>query len=86
MNMRMFYIIRVNDESNISGTGKVLNGVVFPDGQCVIRWCSSNKNAKSSTAIYDSFEDFKFLHIDSHPTNETKIVWHVVVENGEKLK
>lgn len=74
--IKTFYIIRNHDESNISGTGKVLNGVVFPDGVTVIRWCSKNKNASPSTAIYDSFEDFKYYHIDCHPTNETEIVFN----------
>ena len=73
---RTFHIIRHKDESAISGTGKVLNGVVFPDGLCVIRWCSSNPNANPSIGIYDSFEDFKYFHIDCHPDNKTEIVWH----------
>lgn len=77
---RTFHIIRHKDEGGISGTGQVLNGVVFPDGLCVIRWCSSNPNANPSIGIYDSFEDFKYFHIDCHPANETEIVWHDELE------
>lgn len=73
---RTFHIVRHKDESGISGTGRVLNGVVFPDGLCIIRWCSSNPEANPSIGIYDSFEDFKYFHIDCHPDNETEIVWH----------
>ena len=73
---KTFHMIRKKDESGISGTGKILNGVVFPDGICVVRWCSTNKNANPSTVIYNSFKDFKFYHMDCHPTNETKIIWH----------
>jgi len=77
----MFYVIRHKDESGISGTGIVLNGAVFPDGTTVIRRCSSNPNANPSTCIYDTFEDFKYYHIDCHPTNETEIIWYD--EEGE---
>jgi hypothetical protein len=75
-NPKTFHMIRHSDESGISGTGRILNGVVFPDGITVIRWCSNNPEAKNSTAIHDSFEAFKFLHIDCHPNNETEVVWH----------
>lgn len=71
--MKTFHIIRNADESGVSGTGKVLQGTVFDDGTTVIRW--TVENSPNSTAIYDTFEDFKHLHIDSHPTNETEIVW-----------
>lgn len=72
--LRTFHIVRHADESGVSGTGKVLNGVVFPDGQTVIRWCVEGK--PNSTAIYPSFEDFKYIHIDAHPDNKTEIVYH----------
>lgn len=70
--MRMFKVIRNQDESGISGTGHVIDGVVFDDGTTVIKWLSD----RSSIAIYKTFEDFKFLHIDSHPTNDTEIVFY----------
>lgn len=71
--MKTFHIIRNHDESGISGTGKVLEGVVFEDGTTVIRWCT--KHNPNSTAIYNEFKHFKHLHIDCHPNNETEIVW-----------
>jgi len=64
-------MIRNGDESGVSGTGLVLEGVVFSDGQTVIRWCVKDK--PNSTAIYPTFEDFKLIHIDSHPTNGTEL-------------
>lgn len=69
-----FHITRKADESGVSGIGKVLEGCVFSDGTTVIRWCVEGK--PNSTAIYPSFQDFKFIHIDSHPTNGTEIIWN----------
>jgi hypothetical protein len=70
---RLFSMIRQADETGISGVGRVLDGVVFPDGQTVIRWCVTDKPA--STEIYDTFEAFLAIHVESHPTNQTEIVW-----------
>ena len=66
-------MIRNGDESGVSGIGKVLEGCVFDDGQTVIRWCVKDK--PNSTAIYPTFEAFKFIHIDSHPTNGTELIF-----------
>lgn len=71
--VRIFYIVRHGDESKVSGVGRVLDGVIFPDGTCVVRWCT--KKAPSSTAIYKNFKEFKDIHIDRHPTNKTEIIW-----------
>lgn len=71
--MKCFEMVRGQDESGVSGTGRVLCGVVFDDGTTVVRWCVEGK--PNSTAIYPTFEAFKCLHVDSHPTNETKIEW-----------
>jgi hypothetical protein len=75
VNPRVFAMIRRADETGISGVGRVLNGVVFPDGQTVIRWCVAGKPA--STEIYDTFDAFMAIHVVSHPSNHTEIVWLV---------
>jgi hypothetical protein len=72
---RLFTMIRKSDESHVSGTGRVLDGVIFHNGRVVICWRSQEKNRHSSMGIYDSFEIFKSIHIDPHPTNQTEIVW-----------
>lgn len=72
--MKDFFMTRDADESGVSGTGKVLEGVIFEDGTVVIRWCVESK--PNSTAIYSSFEDFELIHVTSHPTNGTKFVWN----------
>ena len=65
---------RVRDESGVSGTGCILEGVVFHTGETVVSWITKYK----SLGIYPSFDEFKAIHIDIHPTNETKIVWDKV--------
>ena len=71
--MKTFEMIREADESGVSGTGKVIEGVVFSDGRTVVGWCV--EGAPNSVSIYKSFEDFKFIHVDSHPTNGTTFNW-----------
>lgn len=68
--MKIFEMIREGDESGVSGIGKVLEGVIFGNGRTVIQWCVKDK--PNSCAIYNTFEDFKLIHVDSHPTNGTK--------------
>jgi hypothetical protein len=56
--MRTFVVMRNNDVSGISGTGKVAEGVMFSDGQVVIRWLSLTP----STNIYGSMSEFIGIH------------------------
>lgn len=67
---RTFKMIRNEDESGVSGTGHVLDGVVFPDGKCVIRWRSDSP----TTTIFDTFDDFEAVHVKAHP-GTSEIVW-----------
>jgi hypothetical protein len=53
-----FHLHRREDESGVSGTGVVAEGVRFSDGRCVLRWLT----AVSSIAIYDSIEDLIAIH------------------------
>ena len=66
-------MVRNGDESGVSGIGKVIDGIVFPDGTTIIKWCVEDK--PNSVAIYQTFEDFKLIHVDSHPTNGTEFNW-----------
>jgi len=65
--MKIFEMSRENDESGVSGTGKVLEGCIFESGKTVLQWCVEGK--PKSIVVYESFEDFKLIHVDSHPTN-----------------
>lgn len=69
--MRTFKMHRGNDESGVSGTGVVLEGVVFPDGKVAVQWVVE----RTSVGIYDNYGDFEAIHILSHPTNETKVIF-----------
>lgn len=66
-------MIRQADETGSSGIGKVVEGVVFSDGTCVVRWTVPDK--PNSTAVWPSFEAFKLFHIDKHPDNRTIVNW-----------
>lgn len=64
---------RSGDESGVSGTGYVLEGVEFTDGTVVVRW--TVEGMPTSTAVYPNFDAFRQIHIDSHPSNDTVIDW-----------
>lgn len=70
--IKNFWVYRQEDESGVSGTGLVIEGVEFTTGKVVISWLG---NFPYSVAVYDSFEVFEEIHINSHPDNQTKVVW-----------
>jgi hypothetical protein len=51
MEPRLFTMIRKNDESHVSGTGRVLDGVVFHNGKVVICWRSEEKHGYPRSAF-----------------------------------
>jgi len=75
---RMFTMIRRFDTTGVSGTGRVLDGVIFHTGQVVVSWRSDLDESTpgySSICIYPSWEAFKHVHIDPHPENQTEILF-----------
>lgn len=56
--MRKFNLHRREDESGVSGTGIVTEGVEFSDGTCVMRWLTSTK----STALYNNIDELVQIH------------------------
>ena len=73
---RLFTLIRTSDESGISGTGRVLDGIVFHTGQVVVCWRSDLQTEEpgfSSLAIYPSWEAFLHIHVHPHPKDATEI-------------
>ena len=62
----------------ISGTGKVLDGVIFPTGQVVICWREAdnldNPNAHSSISIYNSFNNFRDIHVKGN-SDDSEIIF-----------
>ena len=69
---------RPSDETGISGTGVVIEGVVLGTGQCVIHWLSPPP--RGGIAIFDSMSDFIKVHIEPHPSNKTILTY----QDGEQ--
>lgn len=53
-----FHLVRIEDESGVSGTGLVARGIVFPSGKAVMEWCSFH----SSLCIYNNLDDIEKIH------------------------
>lgn len=66
--MRMFKLIRHEDETGVSGAGYVAQGVEFDDGSVAMRW----RTETSSTAVYAKIEDVEVIH--GHG-GKTEIQW-----------
>jgi hypothetical protein len=56
--MKLFHFYRAEDQSGVSGTGAVVEGVEFTNGWCALRWLSQ----RSSMCFYQSLEDVKAVH------------------------
>lgn len=56
--MKRFLLHRLEDETGVSGTGLVAEGVEFGDGTVAMRW----RTGISSTAIYDKVADVEAIH------------------------
>lgn len=68
--MRRFYLNRMEDQTGVSRTGRVLEGVLTQSGKVFVEW----RPPHSTMGIYNSFEEFKIIHVDCHPScNE--VVW-----------
>jgi len=68
-----FTVCRQNDEGGISGTGVVIEGVLFATGQVVLHWLSPSPIG--SISIFASIDDFKKIHAAPHKENKTIITW-----------
>lgn len=66
--MRRFELHRDEDESGVSGTGVIAQGVCFTDGTCALRWLTATR----STGLYDSVDDLISIH--GH-AGMTRLVW-----------
>jgi len=66
---RVFHLERDEDDSGISGTGTVAEGVEFSDGTSVIRWIVGDHR---STVVWDSIESVEAIH--GHG-GATRLVW-----------
>lgn len=55
---RPFRMLRERDESGVSGTGWIAEGVQFSNGKCALAWMG----AVASVAVYDSLEALTKIH------------------------
>lgn len=65
---RRFKLLRLEDESGVSGEGIVCHGVQFPSGRCVMEWDTD----MASIGVYDSIEHVERVH--GHG-GKTRVVW-----------
>jgi hypothetical protein len=57
-NFSRFVLFRHEDESGISGTGLVAEGILFSTGKCAISWLTEYK----SIGLYDCIDDLIKIH------------------------
>lgn len=67
--MRTFTLQRSEDETGVSGTGTVAEGVEFSDGRVALRWIVGDHK---STVVWDSIECVTAIH--GH-NGKTKVQW-----------
>lgn len=65
---RRFYLQRTVDVTGASGTGRVADGVLWPDGTVSIRWAGD----RPSVVFWGSLQDAEAVH--GHGGNTT-VVW-----------
>jgi len=56
--MKLFELRRREDESGISGTGTVAQGVIFDNGWCALTWLTEH----TSVAFYTSIAEVTAIH------------------------
>ncbi len=55
---RRFVLVRYEDESGVSGTGVVAEGVQFSTGRCVLAWVTRFR----SLAMYNHIDEIRQIH------------------------
>ena len=56
--MRIFYLNRTEDESGVSGTGRIAQGFIFDNGKVCLTWLSEHP----SVTIYDNIGEVRAIH------------------------
>lgn len=72
-------MVREYDASGVSGTGVVLEGVLFSTGVVVIHWLTPPP--RGSISVFDSMEQFLDIHVKPHPDNHASLEF----EDGERV-
>jgi hypothetical protein len=66
---RRFVLQRDEDETGVSGTGQVAEGVEFSDGRVALRWIVGDHR---STVTWDNMDNVEAIH--GH-NGRTRVVW-----------
>ena len=64
--MRTFTVERQADQSGVSGTGVVMEGVEFTDGTVALRWQTLHR----STVVWENLAEMLAVHIIPHTIND----------------
>ena len=56
--MKVFNLVRDEDETGVSGVGIVAEGIIFHDGTVAMSW----RTETSSLGIYSRIEDVEHIH------------------------
>jgi len=56
--IKEFHLLRVEDETGVSGVGIVARGVILPSGKVVLEWVTFH----SSVTIYENFSHVEEIH------------------------
>lgn len=67
-NMRRFCLKRIEDESGVSGSGYVAEGVEFSDGSCALNWLTH-------TACHGVYKNIKQLEAVHGHGGKTVVEW-----------
>lgn len=66
---RLFTMVRNADDSGVSGTGRVLDGVLWPDGSVATRWRTDTPGGET----FATWTHFHAVHVCAHPGNATEL-------------
>lgn len=58
MAAKPFYLVRLEDASGVSGTGRVAQGCVLDNGKAVLTWLSEHP----SVTVYDNIGEVQAIH------------------------
>lgn len=61
---RRFYLERVKDETGVSRTGRVLEGILWQNGEVTVQW----RPPLSTLGHYKDLQTFLTIHVDCHPS------------------
>lgn len=64
MSAKIFYLNRIEDESGVSGTGRIAQGCVFDNGKVALTWLSEHP----SVTVYDNIGEVRAIHGHSGKT------------------